>query len=99
MLGIRCVGVWGCPSDDPFVCFRAKPTQRACARDLPRDRKRKGKEGPRDQSAGEVSQEKDTVSRREEKGAVSWRKQSREQGSQHKSERRLLEPVDLGRVD
>ena len=29
MLGIRCVGE--CQSEDPFVCFGAKPTQRACA--------------------------------------------------------------------
>ena len=33
MLGIRCIGVCGCQSDDPFVCFGSKPTQTACARD------------------------------------------------------------------
>ena len=34
------VGVGDCQSKDPFLCFGAKPTQRACTRDLPRDRKR-----------------------------------------------------------
>ena len=45
VLGIRCVGVGECQSEDPFVCFGVKPTQRACARDLPLDRKktRKGR--------------------------------------------------------
>ena len=42
---IRCwafisVGVGKCQSEDSFVCFGAKPTQRACARNFPRDRKR-----------------------------------------------------------
>ena len=43
MLGIRCVGVCGCQSKNSFVCFGAKPTQRACARDLPLDRKNAGR--------------------------------------------------------
>ena len=30
-VSIRCVGVGKCHSEDPFVCFGAKPTQRACA--------------------------------------------------------------------
>ena len=34
----------GCQSEDPFIYFGAKPTQRAYARDFSRDRKRK-KEG------------------------------------------------------
>ena len=40
MLGIRCVDVGKCQSEDSFVYFGAKPTQRDCARDFPRDRKR-----------------------------------------------------------
>ena len=40
MLDIRCVGVGKCQSEDSVVCFGAKPTQRACVRDFPRDRKR-----------------------------------------------------------
>ena len=40
MLGIRWVGAGECKLEDPFVCFRTKPAQRACARDLQRDRKR-----------------------------------------------------------
>ena len=36
------VGVGECQSDSS-VCFGAKPTQRACARDLLRDRKKRGK--------------------------------------------------------
>ena len=39
MLGIRCLGAGGCQSEDPFVCFGTKPTERACVRDLPRDQK------------------------------------------------------------
>ena len=58
----------GCKSEDPFVCFGRKPTQRACARDFPRDRKRTRKErsereqkklvGRTGQSTEESSQEK-----------------------------------------
>ena len=45
MVGIRSVGVGERKLEDPFVCFCAKPTQRAGARDFLRDRKktRKGK--------------------------------------------------------
>ena len=64
MLGICCVGVCECQSENSFVCFGAKPTQRACARDLPWDQKDEGREGPREegvsrreQSAWEISQE------------------------------------------
>ena len=59
----------------------------------PRDRKRM-REG-RSQRRGKDSQQK----RREEKDAVGRRELGGEQGSQQKSERRLLEPVDLGRID
>ena len=34
------VGVGMCQSEDPFVCFGAKPTQRSCARDYLWDRRR-----------------------------------------------------------
>ena len=40
MFGIRCLGVGECQSEDPFVCFGAKPTQRACAQDTPRDQEK-----------------------------------------------------------
>ena len=34
------VGVCKCQSEDSFVCFGTKPTQRACVQDFPRDQKR-----------------------------------------------------------
>ena len=40
ILGIGCVGMCVSQSEDPFICFGSKLTQRACARDLPRDQKR-----------------------------------------------------------
>ena len=47
MVGIRSVGVGvdERQSEDSFICFSAKLTQRACARDFQRDQKktRKGK--------------------------------------------------------
>ena len=42
MLGICCMGEGEYQSEDPFVCFSVKRTQRACAWDLTRDRKRAG---------------------------------------------------------
>ena len=39
-MGICCVGVGKCQSEDSFVCFGVKPTQRAYARDLLRGRNR-----------------------------------------------------------
>ena len=73
--------VCGCQSENPFVHFGAKSTQRAGARDHPRlgrgkggpreDRSRPSAEGSRrDRSAGEVIQEKNTVSSREQKRPV-----------------------------
>ena len=41
------VGVGECQSEDPFVCFGAKPTQRACLRDFPCNRKRTREWRPR----------------------------------------------------
>ena len=57
------VGVGECQSEDPFICFGAKPIQRACAEDISRDWKmtREGKvpgQNGRGQSAEESSQEK-----------------------------------------
>ena len=60
MLGIRCVGMCGCQSGYPFFCFSAKPTQRACARDLPLDRKdggRKVREKPEGHSQQKGAEE------------------------------------------
>ena len=53
-----CGRVCGCQSENPFVCFGAKPTKRVCARDLPRDRKWTREGRSQWQSAGESSQEK-----------------------------------------
>ena len=94
MGGIRFCGCgYGCQSEDPFVCFSVKSTQRTWARDFHRDRKR-AMEG-RSQS-----QEKETVGRRRQNREVGIQEKSREQTSRQKSgevdgrERRLLEPVD-----
>ena len=48
----------GCQSEDPFVCFGVKPSQRACMQDLPQDRKRTREGRSQGKSAGESSQEK-----------------------------------------
>ena len=58
--------VCGCQSDNPIVCFGAKPTQRACARDLPQEDRRQSAEGSRkDQSTEQVSEELKARQRRE----------------------------------
>ena len=80
-LGIGCMGVCGCQSDDPFVCLGARSPTRT-----EEDEVRKVPEKREGQST-------------EEKKAVSRREQGREQGSQQKSERQLLAPVDSGWVD
>ena len=83
-----------CQSENPFACFGAKPTQRACARDLPRDRKRT-REGMSQRSSQQKGAEEDS---RQEKAAkrrsVKRWEQGREETSRQKSERRLLGPVD-----
>ena len=56
MGGIRFCGC-GCQSEDPFVCFGMKPTQRDCKRDFPQDRKRIREGRSQEQLAGESSQE------------------------------------------
>ena len=71
--GIRFCGC-GFQSENPFVCSGAKPTQRAYAWDLPRDRKRtrKGRSQRNSQQKGaretnqEVSQEMRTGQRRDQ---------------------------------
>ena len=70
MLDIRCVGVCGCQSDNRFVSFSTKPTQRACAQD--RKWTRKGRSQKR---------QKKTVCRRDQsiEQAVTWWKQGREE--------------------
>ena len=108
MLGIRCVSVCGCQSENPFVCFGAKPPQRACARDLPRDQKDEGRKVQEKVShqkaaaAAEISQDERAVKGRTRSVEGSRRDQSTElvsQGgeetSQWKSEKRLQGPVDL----
>ena len=74
MLGIHSVGVGvgECQSEDSFVCFGTKPTQRVCARDFLCDRKktRKSKVVNRRKQSTEVGRW-----RRSEKGsrlARSW---------------------------
>ena len=57
MGGIRFCGC-GCQSEDSFVCFGTKPTQTACKRDFPQDRKRIREGRSQEQLAGESSQEK-----------------------------------------
>ena len=52
-----------------------------------------GKEGPRDQSAGESSQEKDTVSRKEQKGPVDSTGQS---GDESRAKRRPINRSQKG---
>ena len=49
MLGICCVGVGKCQSEDSFVCFGMKPKQRACSQDFQRDRKRMREGRPKSQ--------------------------------------------------
>ena len=80
-MGIQCVGVSKCQSEDSFVCFGAKPTQRACARDFLRDRTREGRfQGRTDQSTGESSRQKsgeadgrtNVVGQREKISQHSW---------------------------
>ena len=71
-----------CQSENPFVCFGAKPTQKYCARDLPRDgRTREG----RSLISVNRKEHKTTVVRKghskkghsQEKGAAKTSRQSR----------------------
>ena len=101
MLGIRCVGVSGCQSENFFVCFGAKATQKACAQDLPRDRKDEGRKVPENsplKGAAETSRDERTVKRRTQMTKDSRRRQSdesrTEKREEQKSKRRLLRPVD-----
>ena len=88
MLGIRCVGVCGCQSENSFVYFGAKPTQRACARDLSRnwkDEERKVREKRRDQSPVRIeeSQQKGAEENSRLEIEVQRRTQSEEGGSEN----------------
>ena len=76
MGGIR-FSVCGCQSENPFVYFGAKFTQRTCARDLPRDRKDEWMNVPEEDSRQERS-----VKRRTQSAEGSSRDQSAEGGSQ-----------------
>ena len=44
MLGIRSMGVGEYQSEDSFICFGAKPTQRACTRDFLQEQKKMRKD-------------------------------------------------------
>ena len=92
MLGIPCVGVGECHSEDPFACFNAKPTQRVCVRDLPRDRK-KTREG-----RSQRRTKKEVEQRSQQNGAVSQREHSTEVGEADRQEKKrwMLGPVDSG---
>ena len=68
--------VRGCQSENLFVCFGAKPPQRACTRDLPRDRKDEGRKVP------ETSRQERSDKRRTQPAEGSSRDQSTEQVSQ-----------------
>ena len=81
MLGIRYVGASVCvcvwvQSENPYVCFGAKPTQRTCMRDLPRDRKEEERKVP------EISRHERAVKRRTQSAEGSSRDQPAEGGSQ-----------------
>ena len=84
-------------SDDLFVCFGAKPKQRAWGRDLPLDRKwrRRGRSQKGQKVSWRKKMERGRWKLSAEVGRRRW-KQSRE-GSQQKSEKRLLRPDDRRR--
>ena len=68
-----CECVCGCPSENLFVCFGAKPTQRACARDRKKDEGRKVPE-----------EHERAVKRRTQSAEGSSRDQSTEQDSRQR---------------
>ena len=75
------VGVGKCQSEDSFVCYVTKPTQRACAWDFPQDRKRTS-EG---KSQGEQNRKKQWRNQGiEQTRTVERTGQSAEQGSRQK---------------
>ena len=57
-MGGICFCGCGCQSENPFVCFSEKPTQWACARDLPGDRKKTREGRSHRQWARQKSQQK-----------------------------------------
>ena len=86
MGGIR-FSVCGCQSDNPFVCFDTKPTQRACAQDLPRNGRTR--EGRSQRTFGRRGQ-----SREGQPVEGSRRDQSAEQVSQGDESRAERRPVN-----
>ena len=71
MVSLRCVGVGECQSEDSFVCFAAKPAQRACTRDFLRDRKKTRKGKVPEQNRKELATVRER--RRSERGSF-WRR-------------------------
>ena len=99
MDGIRFC-VCGCQSENPFLCFCAKPTQRACARDLPRDRKDKGKkvrekieENSQQRGAEKDSRYERSTKRRRQSSEGPRRGQS---GDESRAERRTVKRSQKG---
>ena len=81
------VGVNECQSEDCFVCFGTKPTQRAGARDFPRDRKKTKKDKvPQQNKRGQLTEE----------GSQQERAVNSSQGKPTVGERRLLGTMDPG---
>ena len=68
MVGIHSenVGVEERQSEDSFVCFGAKPTRRACARDFLRDQKKTRKSKVPEQNREELETAKERRRQREE---------------------------------
>ena len=63
--GIRCVGVGKCQSEDPFVCFGVKPTQRPCAWRRPEEDEGGKVPQSQEKEAEQMSGQNRAVSRRE----------------------------------
>ena len=75
MLGIRCVGACvGASQRISLSVFAAKPTQRICARDLPRHRKDEGRKA-RERTEGKSQQKGASESSRHERAAKRRRQQ------------------------
>ena len=112
MVGIHFCGC-GCQSENPFVCFGAKPTQRVWARDLLRGRKwtREGRSerGQKENSQQKGAKREQKKTRRDtsraEKNTVGRREQSAEGHSQQKGaeetsrQRRSVKRWESGREE
>ena len=78
----------GCQSENPFVCFGAKTTQRACAPDLPWDRKDQGRKVPgnsQQKGAEEDSRQERSVKRSMRSAEGSRRDQLTKEGRRRQS--------------